>query len=190
MKIYTKTGDKGETGVLGGMRVSKTDLVIRAVGEVDETNSYLGLVRSFELGSEIVDLLAGIQSDLFVIGSMLANCKSGEPDAIAVREQNVASLENAIDYFSSSLPVMNSFILPGGTQTGAHLHISRCVCRRAERSVVDLMQNGEPSSDLNQTAIFLNRLSDLLFVLARRGNMDAGTPEINWLPNADAANES
>lgn len=190
MKIYTKTGDKGETGLLGGLRVSKSNLVIRAVGELDETNSQLGLVRSFELGPEIGDLLAGIQADLFAIGSVIANCKSEIPDVVSVGEPNILSLENAIDYFDAALPVMNSFILPGGSKAGAYLHISRCVCRRAERSVVELIENGESASDLNQVVVFLNRLSDLLFVLARRVNEDAGCPEVKWLPNPETNSES
>ena len=189
MKIYTKTGDKGETGILGGLRVSKSDLVVRAVGDLDETNSHLGLVRSFELGGEISELLAGIQADLFAIGSVVANCKSEESDAVSVGDQNIASLENAIDFFDAELPVMNSFILPGGSPAGAHLHVSRCVCRRAERSIVELIENGEPQSDLRSVVVFLNRLSDLLFVLARRVNEDAGCPEVKWLPNADASSE-
>ena len=183
MKIYTKTGDKGETGILGGHRVSKNDLVIHAVGEVDETNSHLGLVRSYELGTDLSDLLCEIQSGLFVIGSIIANCKSGEQDAVTISDENVAVLEQAIDNFDAGLPAMNSFILPGGTKTGAHLHVARCVCRRAERSVVNLIQHGEPVSDLSRVTIYLNRLSDLLFVMARRVNLEAQCPEINWLPD-------
>lgn len=187
MKIYTKTGDQGETGILGGVRVAKDDTLICSVGEVDEVNSHIGLVRSLISAGEVSDLLQQIQADLFVIGGQIANSQSGKPDKVSIDPGKVDVLEKLIDKFQAELPALNAFILPGGKQAGANLHVARCVCRRAERSVVRLSKQGNPTSksDLGGVVIYLNRMSDLLFVLARYVNMQEGIAEVSWLPIHD-----
>ncbi len=183
MKIYTKTGDQGETGILGGQRVYKDDRVINTIGEVDEVNSHLGLAISLNDDSSINAILQEIQTELFVIGSQIANCQSDRPDSVSVGLDGVERLENIIDHYDGKLPAMTAFILPGGHSVGAQLHVSRCVCRRAERSLVQLTRQPDCNFDLSMTVTYLNRLSDLLFVLARYVNLSADCPEIQWLPN-------
>jgi cob(I)alamin adenosyltransferase len=177
MKIYTKTGDAGTTGLFGGKRLPKNHLRIEAYGTVDELNSYVGLVRDVATNDEIRDLLKSVQDRLFTIGSNLAS----DPDKnVITPDLNVAdieALEQAIDQMNEELPALRNFILPGGHTTVSFCHIARCVCRRAERLTVALHEN-EPVEAL--ILKYLNRLSDYLFVLARKLGKDLGSEEISW----------
>jgi cob(I)alamin adenosyltransferase len=179
MKIYTKTGDDGQTGLFGGPRVSKADPRIEAYGTVDELNAVLGLSRTQSLPPEIDALVARLQNELFDLGAELA---TPDPQARAtnlISPARIEALEKAIDQFDAHLPPLKTFILPGGTAGAAWLHLARTVCRRAERCLVTLMgQAGEKISPL--PLVYLNRLSDLLFVLARAANQIAGQPDVKW----------
>jgi len=180
VKIYTRAGDQGETGLVGGSRVGKDTLRVECYGEVDEVNACLGVVRS-QGGDAARDvLLAQVQKDLFAVGAQLADPRArvGErkPKA-AVTEAHVRRLEQAIDDREETLPALKVFILPGGAPTGALLHLARTVCRRAERRVVALARH-EGVDPL--VVAYLNRLSDLLFVLAREANRKAGVAEDTW----------
>ena len=180
-KIYTKTGDSGDTGLFGGGRVDKDHPRVEAYGDVDELNAALGLARSIELMPRIDEVLVPIQRDLFAIGALLAT-----PDHDKMREQlakartddeRIGELERAINAAEAELEPLQSFILPGGTPKAAALHVARTVCRRAERRVVRLAHEIElPSLSI----IYLNRLSDLLFTLARLANKRAGAGEVTW----------
>ena len=179
MKIYTKTGDQGETGLLGGVRVSKSHSAIKVCGSVDEINSFIGLARVENQSETLHQLLTQIQHDLFDLGSRVAACLGGSdriPDFPHVR---IAELENAIDHFDDELAPLKAFILPGGGRTGSTLHIARAVCRRAERQLVELI-NTQAETDLSLELIYLNRLGDLLFVLARYKNQLDQCPETQW----------
>lgn len=181
MKIYTKTGDGGETGLFGGPRVAKNHPRVEAYGDVDELNAVLGVVRSEGVGQSIDELLAAIQNRLFDLGAELA---SPDPDRTGTRRitaQQIAALEAAIDFHDAGLPPLKNFILPGGARPAALLHLARTVCRRAERRVVALGENEPVSAEI---IIYLNRLSDLLFVLARCVNTAAGMKDIEWQKNA------
>lgn len=178
MKLYTRAGDAGETGLGDGSRVAKDHPRVAAYGEVDELSAVLGLVRAQAPGPALDAALAEIQRDLFALGAQLADprAKVGEQKQKArVGAGQVERLEREIDARQSALPPLTAFILPGGTPTGALLHLARTVCRRAERAVVTLAR-GEPVDPV--AGIYLNRLSDLLFVLAREAN--AGSPEERW----------
>ncbi len=180
MKIYTKTGDKGETGLIGGTRVSKSALRVEAYGEVDELNAVLGNARARVTDQTINDCLLDIQRDLFAIGAQLADPRGQvekKAEKAAVNEGRVKELEALIDRYDSMLPPLRSFILPGGTETGAILHLARAVCRRAERRMVALSQEAPLTPVL---LAYINRLSDLLFILARAVNREAGVEEIPW----------
>lgn len=181
MKIYTKQGDAGETGLFGGERVPKDHPRVAAYGDVDELNASIGLARSLEPQDFEDPLLQAIQRDLFAIGAVLAT-----PDparlikalgGTGIADPAVAQLEAAIDRHEAALPPLKSFILPGGAPKGAALHMARTVCRRAERSVVGLSRATAVSPVIGR---YLNRLSDLLFVLARAANRDAGSGDIPW----------
>lgn len=178
MKIYTKTGDGGQTSLFGGKRVAKDSLRIEAYGSVDELNSQLGAVRSLGPPAEIDSLLHRIQNDLFVLGADLATPLSRKPSRLQrIQQLHVAELETVIDEFEQSLKPLKAFILPGGSQVGALLHVARTVCRRAERLTVRLSrkeQIGKPP------VVYLNRLSDLLFVLARYANKLSESEETMW----------
>ena len=178
MKIYTKTGDDGTTGLQGGKRVPKSDLRIIAYGAVDETNSCLGVALSGSVDADIKELLRTIQNELFVAGSDLSN-----PDlknsTNRITEQMVENLEKNIDKFEAELSPLTNFILPGGCQVAAHLHMARTITRRAETSVVAISKNEQINSHCQK---YLNRLSDLLFVLARVVNKRNGTSDIVWKP--------
>ena len=179
MKIYTKTGDNGETGLFGGPRVPKDAPRIAAYGEVDELNTVLGLVRSEQPPAEIDRLLANIQNELFSVGAELA---TPDPAALGTRligPSHVAALEHAIDRFEAGLSPLRQFILPGGNKAAAGLHLARAVCRRAERLIVTLAR--DPAAGIAPEIIhYINRLSDLLFVLARAANHAAGIPDVPW----------
>ena len=179
MKIYTKTGDSGQTGLFGGPRVSKDDPRIEAYGTVDELNSVLGIARAATLPEDLDALIARIQNELFSVGAELATPK---PDAAGVRiiqSAHIEAIEKAIDHYESSLEPLKQFVLPGGTPAAAALHLARTVCRRAERCVITLVkQPGESVSA--EIVIYLNRISDLLFVLARAVNQQSGVADIPW----------
>ena len=179
MKIYTKTGDTGETGLFDGTRVSKADPRVDAYGEVDELNAWLGLVRASGPGLDCDALLGQIQRDLFALGAVLADPShriADRVDKARLTTDDVTRLEQAIDTHEVALPPLRRFILAGGSDAGAMLHLARTVCRRAERRIVSLGPDA-----IDQTAIvYINRLSDLLFVLARHVNRQAGVPEAEW----------
>jgi cob(I)alamin adenosyltransferase len=187
MKIYTKTGDKGTTSLFSGARVPKHHLRIESYGTIDELNSYLGLINDQDISDNYKSILYQIQNDLFVIGSMLATppedekLKSGKDrlNIFTIDGYSIALLENQIDEMDSELPQMTHFILPGGHTTVSYCHIARCICRRAERLVVELNDNEEVNDNVLQ---YLNRLSDYLFVLARKLTKDLNVEEIKWIP--------
>jgi cob(I)alamin adenosyltransferase len=182
LKIYTKTGDKGTTSLIGGTKVLKSDLRIEAYGTVDELNSYIGLCKDLLQDAASKTMLQEIQDRLFTIGSSLACDPEKEPKLKLpdLKETDVELLEKEIDKMNASLPEMKNFILPGGHITVSHLHITRCVCRRAERCCVRLETGAE-------TIIikYLNRLSDYLFVLARYIAHLLQTAEIPWKPRVE-----
>jgi cob(I)alamin adenosyltransferase len=181
MKIYTRTGDEGATALFGGGRVGKDHPRVEAYGDVDELNAALGMARSVEMMPRIDEVLVPIQRDLFAIGALLAT-----PDHQKMKEQlskaridegRISELERAIDDCEAELEALRSFIVPGGTPKAAALHVARTVCRRAERRVVHLAQEIELPA---MVVIYLNRLSDLLFMLARVANRRAGAGEVTW----------
>jgi len=182
MKIYTKTGDSGETGLFGGDRVSKASSRVDAYGEVDELNSVLGVVRTGQLGKDAPDafdaLLATIQSRLFDVGAELANAKGKDMGIPLVNDYDITQMEQAIDKAEEEVPPLKTFVLPGGSRLAADLHIARTVCRRAERRVVALAAEAEVRLEVIR---YLNRLSDLLFTLARLANVRAGLSDVPWM---------
>jgi cob(I)alamin adenosyltransferase len=178
VKIYTRTGDAGETSLFDGTRVSKADARVDAYGEVDELNAYLGLVRACRLDADIDTPLLAIQRDLFALGARLADPASkiaARVTKATVTDADVARLESLIDRFESELPALTRFILAGGAPAGAAIHVARTISRRAERRIVALHPPADPL-----VVRYINRLSDLLFVLARAINHRAGVPEIEW----------
>ena len=188
MKIYTKTGDDGTTGLYGGTRVPKYNLRIEAYGTVDELNSNIGLVRDQNIDITLKEQLLKIQNDLFTLGAMLATpkekeiLKSGKErlNIPKVDESSIKFLEIAIDQMEEKLPAMTHFILPGGHPTVSYCHIARCVCRKSERLTVELSH--QTSID-KLILVYLNRLSDYLFVLARKLTYDNNIDEIPWIPS-------
>ncbi|WP_303310530.1 cob(I)yrinic acid a,c-diamide adenosyltransferase [Hymenobacter sp. BT730] len=180
MKIYTKTGDQGLTSLIGGTRVPKSSLRIECYGTVDEVNSYIGLVRDQEVNAGRRDLLKEIQDRLFTIGSSLAadpeKSRMKIPD---LRAEDITLLEQEMDRMNEALPELREFILPGGHQAVSFAHVARCVCRRAERLVVALR---EDSFVADLVAIYLNRLSDYLFVLSRTMAHELQAEEVTWKP--------
>ena len=181
MKIYTRTGDAGDTGLFGGGRAPKDDPRVEAYGDVDELNAVLGMARALEVMPRIDEVLVPVQRDLFAIGALLAT-----PDRekmaqhlqkARIDEHRIAELEQAIDDADAELEPLRAFIVPGGTQKSAALHVARTVCRRAERRVVSLQRTVELPP---LAVIYLNRLSDLLFTLARLANKRAGAGEVTW----------
>ena len=181
MKIYTKTGDKGTTGILGGTRLSKHNLRIDSYGTVDELNSYLGLIRDQPVCMDIQDEIVDIQNILFVIGSYLASDPTKSKVVIPeLQVEEIEKLESSMDQMDAELPDMRNFILPGGHQSISFCHIARCVCRRAERLVTGLSDNEEVEPMILQ---YLNRLSDYLFVLSRWMTQELQAEEIPWMPS-------
>jgi cob(I)alamin adenosyltransferase len=179
VKIYTRTGDAGETGLFDGTRVSKADPRVDAYGAIDETNAWLGLARASGLDSELAGMLETIQRDLFAVGARLADPAQRIAERVttaAVRPDAVAQMERWIDALEEGLPPLRRFILAGGSPAGAALHVARTVCRRAERRIVAL----GPDAVEPEVLAYVNRLSDFLFVLARAANKRAGVPEIEW----------
>ena len=191
MKIYTKTGDEGMTSLFGGTRVPKHHLRIESYGTVDELNSYLGLVRDQDINSDYKNVLAEIQDRLFTIGAILATppdketLKNGQPrlSIHLITENDCLYLENEIDTMDQELPQMTHFVLPGGHTTVSYCHIARCVCRRAERLATHLNEV-EPIDGFVMK--YLNRLSDYLFVLARKLTFDLKAPETKWIPRKNS----
>tara|TARA_R110000787_G_scaffold234375_3_gene341251 strand:+ start:7145 stop:7717 length:573 start_codon:yes stop_codon:yes gene_type:complete len=187
MKIYTKTGDKGTTALFGGTRVPKHHLRIESYGTIDELNSYIGLVKDQAINEETKNVLIKIQHDLFTLGSMLATpvdkktLKSGKErlNIPKIDTESILYLEDQIDEMNTKLPQMTHFILPGGHTTVSFCHIARCVCRRAERLSVSLSEEEEINPDVLR---YLNRLSDYLFVLARKLSQDLSAQEVKWIP--------
>ena len=179
MKIYTKTGDRGETSLFDNTRVSKADPRVEAYGDVDELNACLGAVRAAGVGPDVGAALDGIQRELFALGARLADPSSrvaGRVTKAAITSADIEWLEQVIDDLEEELPPLRQFILPGGSTAGALLHLARTICRRAERRVVGLGADAvEPI-----LVVYLNRLSDLLFVMARVVNRRAGAPEVEW----------
>ena len=178
MKIYTKTGDAGKTSLFDNTRVWKSNERIIAYGTIDELNSTLGIAISLDLDTKVKEVLIKIQNDLFIVGSDLANPDMTDTK-IRTTEKMVNFLEESIDSFESELPKLTSFILPGGTLLASILHLSRTITRRAETYVVGLSQNEEISTI---PTVYLNRLSDLLFVLARVSNKRSSVSDIIWSP--------
>jgi cob(I)alamin adenosyltransferase len=181
MKIYTKTGDAGETGLFGGGRVGKDDERVDAYGELDELNASLGLARSFPLPADLDALLQRLQDQLFTVGALLATPAGTKASAHIpeLKAEWAEAMEKAIDAFETELAPMTAFILPGGTQGASALHLARTVCRRAERRCVPLLREGKIPQAV---VVYLNRLSDLLFVMARLANHRAGIADVKWIP--------
>lgn len=179
MKIYTKTGDAGQTGLFGGPRVSKDNVRIEAYGEVDELNAVIGVARSAELPAEIDAVLLAVQHDLFCVGAELATPDPAASGTILLEDSRIAALESAIDQAEESLEPLKQFILPAGPTGAAWLHLARTVCRRAERRVVTLA-NASDNTVSPRLIIYLNRLSDALFVLARSVVAKAGDEDVAW----------
>lgn len=183
MKIYTKVGDSGMTGLFGGPRVPKDHLRVNAYGEVDELNSTLGVARADVQSIPDLDAILGrLQNELFTLGAQLAtpDAEHAPRDVPVIREEDIARMEKEIDRFDEELQPLRAFILPAGTRGASMLHLARTVCRRAERASVALSHHEAiPPLALK----YLNRLSDLLFTLARVANHRAGVPEVKWEPN-------
>lgn len=180
MKIYTKTGDKGDTSLFGGQRVPKDALRIEAYGTIDELNSILGRVQAESSDKRISEIIATVQKELFALGADLATPRSAPSKLVRRFEPKDAhTLEKLIDGLESRVKPLKSFILPGGSTIAAQIHVARTVCRRAERTVVRLSRNEDIGTGI---MVYLNRLSDLLFVLARYANQAAGIPETTWKP--------
>ena len=182
-KIYTKTGDDGKTSLLSGSRVSKHDVRLKAYGTIDELNSWIGLIRSFNIDQEIIDALVKIQKNLFIIGSELANDlgnknETNKFDMVRIKQKSIQGIENQIDQINSNLPELKNFVIPGGHILVSYTHISRCVCRRAEQMISELSVK-ESISPL--IIPYINRLSDYLFVLSRKFSIDFDSEEIKWV---------
>ncbi|MFT5628800.1 MAG: cob(I)alamin adenosyltransferase [Dokdonia sp.] len=191
MKIYTKTGDKGTTALFGGTRVPKHHIRIDSYGTVDELNSHLGLIRDQEINNHYKAVLIDIQDRLFTVGAILATdpekatLKNGKDrlNIPKISEEDIEKLEHEMDSMNASLPEMTHFVLPGGHQTVSFCHIARCVCRRAERlaSALNELEPFQPES-----LKYLNRLSDYLFVLARKLSYDLQADEVKWIPKKES----
>ncbi|MGB0347463.1 MAG: cob(I)yrinic acid a,c-diamide adenosyltransferase [Balneolaceae bacterium] len=179
MKIYTKKGDSGNTSLFGGQTVSKSAARIESYGTVDELNSILGVVRSFEVNAQIDNWLNTVQHQLFVLGADLATPENREVRIDRISEEEITFLEKLIDKMDDELPQLKNFILPGGTQAAASIHHARTVCRRAERLTV-ACGTEEEISEL--TVKYLNRLSDFLFMLGRYENFKSGKEDTPWIP--------
>lgn len=191
MKIYTKTGDKGTTALFGGTRVPKHHIRIESYGTVDELNAHIGLLRDQDIGQHYKDVLINIQDRLFTVGAILATdpekakLKSGKErlNIPKISDVDIQQLEDEMDAMNEALPPITHFVLPGGHQTVSFCHIARCVCRRAER-LATALNDIEPFQPT--TLIYLNRLSDYLFVLARKLSYDLKANEIKWIPKKES----
>jgi cob(I)alamin adenosyltransferase len=179
MKIYTKTGDAGSTGLLGGQRVSKASLRVAAYGAVDETNAALGWVRVIGLPEGLDAFLARLQDAAFRLGAALAAAPGVDPRVVPLADADVGAIEATIDRLEATLPPLKTFVLPGGGEAGARLHVVRTVARRAERAIVALAEVEAVDAVVLR---WINRLSDLLFVAARAANAREGVPDVPWKP--------
>ena len=179
-KVYTKTGDDGTTGLVGGSRVKKYDSRLEAYGTVDELNASIGVLRSLELPADVIELLIQIQNKLFNIGSRLASDEKGEvlTTNLKITEESIKLLENSIDEFEKHLPELTGFVLPGGEISVAQCHVARTICRKAERKIVAFAESYPVQPE---TIKYVNRLSDFLFVLARKLAFDKNVDEVNWV---------
>jgi cob(I)alamin adenosyltransferase len=177
MKIYTRTGDDGKTSTFSGSRISKNSLIMNAQGSVDELNATIGMVIAMSENREINDILTDIQSELFIVGSEITLSEKGDSNKIRISNVKVKNIENIIDQVENKLPKLKNFILPGGTVLAAHLHRARTICRRAERDLVAFIED----SNYQTLAVkYLNRLADLLFILARHANIIEKREEEIW----------
>jgi len=177
-KIYTKTGDKGETSLIGGKRVPKYHMRIEAYGTVDELNSFVGLIRDQNINPHYKEVLLNIQENLFIAESILANDEqSNTRNLPCLRDEDILQLETEIDKMNEALPELHNFILPGGHPTVSSTHVARCVCRRAERIIIALSEKTEVPEIIIR---YINRLSDYFFVLARKIALDNGVPDVLW----------
>lgn len=181
VRIYTRTGDQGETGLIGGQRIPKDSPRIEAIGAIDELNATLGFARSLGKNAELDQTLSRLQQDLFRLGADIATPREAKTATPTERmaAADVKGLEQTIDHITAQLPPLRRFILPAGSPQAAQLHVARAVCRRAERRLVTL---GKAEAVNEQARIYLNRLSDLLFVLARLANLRSGLQDIEWKP--------
>jgi len=179
MKIYTRAGDAGQTGLGDGRRVNKDAAEMEFCGTLDELNSLLGMARAEPLPEAIDAVLRRVQSELFVLGAEVTGAASACRETSALTDQDVRQLEADIDHFDAGLPRLDTFVLPGGSSSGAVLHLARAVCRRAERRLVSLLRPDAKTAAPTALA-YLNRLSDLLFVLARSANAASGVEEPTW----------
>lgn len=178
MKIYTKTGDEGKTSLFGGERVEKNHLRLEAYGTIDELNSVLGVSSSFNNDELVKKIIYEIQNSLFRVGSELATPPEVKSKAIvSISSEEITNIENVIDDIELKLNPLQNFILPGGSKSASFLHLARTICRRAERKIIELDLNESINPDI---IVYINRLSDLLFVLARFANHLSSTPEIGW----------
>ncbi len=179
LPLYTKTGDAGDTGLFDGTRVSKADPRVSAYGDVDELNAWLGLIRAELDDHELSDVLVAIQRDLLALGAILADPRhriAARVEKAVLTDDDVVRLERWIDRFDAQVAPLRRFVVAGGSRAGAALHVGRTVCRRAERTVVALGPDAVPPI----AVVYLNRLSDLLFAMARLANARSGVPEIEW----------
>ncbi len=179
MRVYTRTGDDGTTGLIGGTRVKKNDLRLEAYGTVDELNSWIGLIRSQKISPEDVTDLIEIQNNLFIIGAILATDKAcvNTTSKWSSNEESIVFLERRMDQILDNLPTLNNFLLPGGSNAVSYCHLARTVCRRAERRAYQLSEEISVPAEVLK---FLNRLSDFLYVLSRKVAQDTGIKEIVW----------
>jgi len=182
LRIYTKTGDGGETGLVGGARISKDSARIAAIGAIDELNAGLGVARCEAFGSFLEEEIAKIQNWLFQLGAEVATPPGSKFKNDSISEKEVAYLEESMDSQNEQLPALKNFILPGGCELAAQLHLARCVCRRAERELL-FLHRSEPIRDVSRK--FLNRLSDWIFLASRTANRLAGVKDIIWTPRED-----
>jgi len=184
MKIYTRTGDDGTTGLIGGSRVKKHNIRLESYGTIDELNSYIGLICSMQNDQHTNSILEIIQNKLFVIGANLATEDSIQltRKQLPCKKADIEMLEKEMDQMNAVIPELRNFILPGGSQVASFCHVARTVCRRAERKIVELSESAEVDSNLIK---FVNRLSDYLFVLSRKLNIDQNIPEILWSPELE-----
>lgn len=178
-KLYTKTGDDGTTGLVGGSRVKKYDLRLEAYGTVDELNAAIGVIRSNTLPDDILDALVKVQNKLFNIGSRLASDENGDKFTVdlSITEAHIEELERLIDQFEEGLPEIRHFVLPGGEMISAQCHVARTICRRAERRILEFAATVSIQSEI---PIYINRLSDFLFVLARKIAFNKSANETKW----------
>jgi len=181
-KVYTKTGDDGNTSLISGKRVPKHDCRIKAYGSIDELNSWVGIIRSFDISKDINNELILIQRNLMTIASQLSNDSNNflNLDIIKISNEDVLLLEQSIDNMTEELPDLKNFVIPGGHETIANTHLARCVCRRAERCITKLSSTSEVDSVI---LFYINRLSDYLFTLSRKFSFDLKIEEIKWIPN-------